>query len=156
MSKIHLKWKHLFIAVILISLLLGIFLGFFCIKQSITPYQFIRSFWLAKTAKASPAKVADSYLIAWENLQPEKMYNSLVEKEKEITPREKYIEDFEEFPLRPIEHKVRKTRSFGNKATVTILVTWPSLDETPLEKEEIIILFLEDNKWQISEKDSFK
>ena len=156
MSKLHLKWKHVFLAVIILSIIFGIFLGFFCIKQGTNPGQFIKSFWIGKRVKASPAKVVAEYLKAWEGLEPKTMYSLLTKKTHEITPEDKYVKDFNEFPIRPIEHKIISTVSFGKKASVVVVITWPSLEAEPLVKEEKIVLFLEDNKWNISEQESFQ
>ena len=156
MSKLYLKWKRLFLGVILISILFGILLGFFCIKQGTNPAAFLRSFWVGRKAPVSPAKVVAEYLNAWEDLQPQKMYQLLSKTEREMIPEEKYIKDFQEFPLRPIEHKVLATRTIGNKAVVRVLVSWPSLDPEPLLKEEKLVLMLEDDKWTLSEQESFQ
>ncbi|MBU0581487.1 MAG: hypothetical protein KKA19_09965 [Candidatus Margulisbacteria bacterium] len=153
MSKI--KWKHIFIGVIVTSLILGVVLAFFCLKQNITPRKFIKSIFIGRKTELSPAKIADLYLSAWEDLKAAEMYALLTNEAKKITPQEKYISDFEEFPLRPIEHKIISAHIFGNKASVKAKVTWPSLEEASLIKEEKIVLFLENKAWKISESDSF-
>jgi hypothetical protein len=152
----QLKWKHVFIIVIITSALLGIALGTFFIKKDISPRQFIRDIFTGGDGALGPVRAADAYLSAWETIQPLKMFQQLTRAEQAATEQKTYVKDFEDFPLRPMAHKKISWSRTGDKAFVKMLVTWPTLDGQKFDKEEYIMVVKEGVSWRVSEKDSFK
>jgi hypothetical protein len=152
----HLKWKHVFIIVIITSALLGTALGLYFIKKDISPRQFIKDIFTGQDGSLGPVKAADVYLSAWESIQPLKMYQQLTRAEQAATDQKAYVKDFEDFPLRPMAHKKLSWQRTGDNAFVKMLVTWPTLDGQRFDKEEYIKVVKEGTVWKVSEAESFK
>ena len=93
------------------------------------------------------------YLTAWQNNLPLEMYKLLSAADREDVSEEEYLAQFEEFPLRPSAHALKKIYFVEDGLAAVYDIAWPdfSTDQNVL-REEDFFLVKEGPVWRIKEE----
>ena len=101
-------------------------------------------------------QIAGSYLQAWQDSNPEKMYVYLSNADKAHVAMPEYKRHFEAFPVAPMHFKLSTVKlADTGRAVIKVRIAWPEPDEERfLEREEQLVLIKEENVWRIREEES--
>jgi len=143
------------IKIIIILLILGLIGGLGGAFVSLRPHL---------TARARPSlsddfavrQIAHSYLQAWQDADPEKMYVFLSNTDKYHVSMPEYKRHFEAFPVSPVHFKVSTVRLVDpTRAVIRVRIAWPEPDEERfIERDEQLVLVKEESVWRIREEES--
>lgn len=101
--------------------------------------------------------VLNAYFQAWQQLQPETMYNYISADDRKDISLAEYVTQFNQFPVRPVKYKISDILVKSISARANLIVDWPKLDGGELvSREEIFYLVCEDRGWRILENGSLQ
>jgi len=137
--------KRLLLAAIILSVIAGTFMGLFVGgREGVSPEDQV-------------GFIVSEYLSAWQELQPQKMYDYISRSDKTSLSRDQYIEQFMQFPVRPIKYEIVSISVTGQSARAKLLIDWPELEGSiSLSREELFFLIREDYGWKILEEGSLQ
>ena len=101
-------------------------------------------------------QIANNYLQAWQDSDPEKMYVYLSNLDKSRVSMAEYARLFEAFPLAPLHFRLNPPRLVNpERAIVKVRFTWPDMSEERfIERDEQLVLVKEESVWRIREEES--
>lgn len=140
------KMKRYFLLIaIIVSIIGGTIFGLFVGRtQGVTPEEQV-------------AYVIEIYFEAWQQLQPEIMYRYISENDRTDVSIEEYVEQFKQFPVRPVKYQISSISVTGTSARARMIIAWPELEGgSPLSREEVFYLVREDRGWRILEEGSLQ
>jgi hypothetical protein len=135
----------------------GFFMGLLVLFSNISPARvaskvFDKLNFTHLNQKTLLKKTLNEYFFAWEKAEPEKMYYFLSAEDRAATALAEYQDQYEEFPVRPVKHKISSISINGNEAQAVILAFWPDF-ATGKEsaRKEQFYLIREGKLWKIKE-----
>ena len=109
-----------------------------------------------KAERSSAESALTKYLEAWENVNPKEMYLYISYYDRENLSQQEYVEQFLEYPIRPLGHNIKSVVQDGNSAKALVEVSWPDfISAESVKRDEIFYLVQEGIAWKVRESVSF-